>query len=128
EKLLGRGDMLYLPIDKAKPQRVQGAFLSDSEIQSTVRLWQAVKGPTLPELYVEMPDEAIVDNEFDSSDDSLLENARNMARGQKTLSISSLQRKMKIGYPRAARLMDELEEAGIVGPGDPGKPRPVIGA
>jgi DNA segregation ATPase FtsK/SpoIIIE-like protein len=128
EKLLGRGDMLYLPIDKAKPQRVQGAFLSDSEIQSTVRLWQAVKGPTLPELYVEMPDEAIVDNEFDSSDDSLIENARNMARGQKTLSISSLQRKMKIGYPRAARLMDELEEAGIVGPGDPGKPRPVIGA
>ena len=128
EKLLGRGDMLYLPIDKAKPQRVQGAFLSDAEIQSTVRLWQGVKGPTLPELYVEMPDEAIVDTEFDSSDDSLLENARNMARGQKTLSISSLQRKMKIGYPRAARLMDELEEAGIVGPGDPGKPRPVIGA
>jgi DNA segregation ATPase FtsK/SpoIIIE-like protein len=128
EKLLGRGDMLYLPIDKAKPQRVQGAFLSDSEIQSTVRLWQAVKGPMLPELYVEMPDEAIVDSEFDSSDDSLIENARNMARGQKTLSISSLQRKMKIGYPRAARLMDELEEAGIVGPGDPGKPRPVIGA
>lgn len=128
EKLLGRGDMLYLPIDKAKPQRVQGAFLSDAEIQSTVRLWQAVKGPTLPELYVEMPDEAIVDSEFDTSDDSLLENARNMARGQKTLSISSLQRKMKIGYPRAARLMDELEEAGIVGSGDPGKPRPVIGA
>ena len=128
EKLLGRGDMLYLPIDKAKPERVQGAFLSDAEIEATVRMWKAVRGPSLPELEVEMEDEAIVDHEFDGSDDSLVESARNLSRMQKTLSTSLLQRKLRIGYPRAARLMDELEDLGVVGPGELGKPRQVLGA
>lgn len=128
EKLLGRGDMLYLPIDKAKPERVQGAFLSDGEIESTVRMWKAVNGPTLPELEVEMEDEALVDGEIDTSGDSLVDSARNLARSQKTLSTSLLQRRLRIGYPRAARLMDELEDLGVVGPGEPGKPRQVLGA
>ncbi len=128
EKLLGRGDMLYLPIDKAKPERVQGAFLSDTEIESTVRMWKAVNGPTLPELEVEMEDEALVDGEIDTSGDSLIDSARNLARSQKTLSTSLLQRRLRIGYPRAARLMDELEDLGVVGPGEPGKPRQVLGA
>ncbi len=128
EKLLGRGDMLYLPIDKAKPERVQGAFLSDSEIESTVRMWKAVKGPSLPELEVEMEDEALVDSEIDTSGDSLVDSARNLARSQKTLSTSLLQRRLRIGYPRAARLMDELEDLGVVGPGEPGKPRQVLGS
>lgn len=128
EKLLGRGDMLYLPIDKAKPERVQGAFLSDTEIESTVRMWKAVNGPPLPELEVEMEDEATVDGDFDSSGDSLVDSARNLARTQKTLSTSLLQRRLRIGYPRAARLMDELEDLGVVGPGEPGKPRQVLGA
>lgn len=128
EKLLGRGDMLYLPIDKAKPERVQGAFLSDSEIESTVRMWKAVKGPTLPELIVEMEDEATIDTDFDNSSDSLVNNARNLAQAQKTLSTSLLQRRLRIGYPRAARLMDELEDLGVVGPGEAGKPRQVLGA
>lgn len=128
EKLLGRGDMLYLPIDKAKPERVQGAFLSDTEIESTVKMWKAVKGPTLPELEVEMEDEAMVDSEFESSGDSLVDSARGLAASQKTLSTSLLQRRLRIGYPRAARLMDELEDIGVVGPGEPGKPRQVLGA
>lgn len=128
EKLLGRGDMLYLPIDRAKPERVQGAFLSDSEIEATVRVWKAVKGPTLPELEVEMEDEALVDTEFESSGDSLVDSARGLAASQKTLSTSLLQRRLRIGYPRAARLMDELEDLGVVGPGEPGKPRQVLGA
>lgn len=128
EKLLGRGDMLYLPIDKAKPERVQGAFLSDNEIEATVRMWKAVKGPTLPELEVEMEDEATVDSEFESSGDSLVDAARNLSHSQKTLSTSLLQRRLRIGYPRAARLMDELEDLGVVGPGEPGKPRQVFGA
>jgi S-DNA-T family DNA segregation ATPase FtsK/SpoIIIE len=126
EKLLGRGDMLYLPIDKAKPQRVQGAFLSDTEIESTVKLWKAVKGPPLPELEVEMEEEAAVDVDGDSSGDSLVDRATALARTQRTLSTSLLQRRLRIGYPRAARLMDELEDMGIVGPGEPGKPRPVL--
>ncbi|MDA0231880.1 MAG: DNA translocase FtsK [Chloroflexi bacterium] len=128
EKLLGRGDMLYLPIDKAKAERVQGAFLSDAEIESTVRMWKAVRGPSLPELEVEMEDEATVDTEFDGSSDSLVDSARNLARLQKTLSTSLLQRRLRIGYPRAARLMDELEDLGVVGPGEPGKPRHVLGS
>lgn len=128
EKLLGRGDMLYLPIDKAKPERVQGAFLSDTEIEATVRMWKAVKGPTLPELEVELEDAALVDGEIDTSGDSLVDSARNLARSQKTLSTSLLQRRLRIGYPRAARLMDELEDLGVVGPGEPGKPRQVLGA
>lgn len=128
EKLLGRGDMLYLPIDKAKPERVQGAFLSDSEIEATVRVWKAVKGPTLPELEVEMEDEALVDTEFESSGDALVDSARGLAASQRTLSTSLLQRRLRIGYPRAARLMDELEDLGVVGPGEPGKPRQVLGA
>ncbi len=128
EKLLGRGDMLYLPIDKAKPERVQGAFLSDSEIEATVRTWKAVKGPTLPELEVEMEDEATVISSFDDTGDSLVDSARNLASSQKTLSTSLLQRRLRIGYPRAARLMDELEDLGVVGPGEPGKPRQVLGA
>jgi DNA segregation ATPase FtsK/SpoIIIE-like protein len=128
EKLLGRGDMLYLPIDKSKPQRVQGAFLSDAEIEATVRMWKAVKGPALPELEVEMEDEAIVDTDYDSSDGSLVDKAAGLARTQRTLSTSLLQRRLRIGYPRAARLMDQLEEMGIVGPGEPGKPRQVLGS
>jgi DNA segregation ATPase FtsK/SpoIIIE-like protein len=128
EKLLGRGDMLYLPIDKAKPERVQGAFLSDAEIEATVRMWKAVHGPALPELEVEMEDETGVDHDFDNSDSSLVERARNLSRLQKTLSTSLLQRKLRIGYPRAARLMDELEDLGVVGPGELGKPRQVLGA
>ena len=128
EKLLGRGDMLYLPIDRAKPERVQGAFLSDSEIEATVRVWKAVKGPTLPELEVEMEDEALVDTEFESSGDALVDSARGLAASQRTLSTSLLQRRLRIGYPRAARLMDELEDLGVVGPGEPGKPRQVLGA
>ena len=128
EKLLGRGDMLYLPIDKSKPQRVQGAFLSDSEIEATVRMWKAVKGPTLPELEVEMEDEATVDSDFGSGDGSLVDQAAGLARTQRTLSTSLLQRRLRIGYPRAARLMDQLEDMGIVGPGEPGKPRQVLGS
>ena len=61
-----------------------------------------------------------------SENDSLFNNALELSKSQKTLSVSFLQRRLRIGYPRAARLMDELEEAGIVGTGEPGKARPVI--
>ena len=63
--------------------------------------------------------------EIDSDDDLILQ-AQNLSRGQKTLSTSYLQRRLRIGYPRAARLMDELEDQGVVGPGDSGKPREVL--
>lgn len=128
EKLLGRGDMLYMPIDKPKPSRVQGAFLNDQEIEGVVSSWKNMGGPPLPELVVSF-DDAGADNGTSSSmvdGDSLFDQAVGLAQSQKTLSVSLLQRRLRIGYPRAARLMDELEDEGVVGAGEPGKPRPVL--
>jgi DNA segregation ATPase FtsK/SpoIIIE-like protein len=128
EKLLGRGDMLYMPIDKPKPSRVQGAFLNDAEIEGVVTAWQNMHAPALPELQITF-DEAGTDLDGGSgspSGDSLFDQAVSLASSQKTLSVSLLQRRLRIGYPRAARLMDELEDEGIVGAGEPGKPRPVL--
>lgn len=129
EKLLGRGDMLYMPIDKPKPARVQGAFLNDHEIEGVVSAWQSMGGPPLPELTVSF-DDAGADNGGTASSatdgDSLFDQAASLAQSQQTLSVSLLQRRLRIGYPRAARLMDELEDEGVVGAGEPGKPRPVL--
>jgi DNA segregation ATPase FtsK/SpoIIIE-like protein len=129
EKLLGRGDMLYMPIDKPKPSRVQGAFLNDQEIEGVVSVWQNMSSPALPELHVTF-DEAGADMDSPSSSgsngDSYFDQAVELTHSQKTLSVSLLQRRLRIGYPRAARLMDELEDDGVVGAGEPGKPRPVL--
>lgn len=129
EKLLGRGDMLYMPIDKPKPSRVQGAFLNDHEIEGVVSSWQSMDGPPLPELTVSF-DDAGADNGGTASSatdgDLLFDQAASLAQSQQTLSVSLLQRRLRIGYPRAARLMDELEDEGVVGAGEPGKPRPVL--
>ncbi|MDA1257045.1 MAG: DNA translocase FtsK [Chloroflexi bacterium] len=127
EKLLGKGDMLFLPIDRPKPLRIQGAFLSDPEVSAVVDFWKGVKGPRLPTIE---PLTASADTgdfgDGGHDGDSLFERASEMAGAHKTLSVSLLQRRLRIGYPRAARLMDELEEAGVVGVGEPGKPRPVL--
>lgn len=128
EKLLGKGDMLFLPVDRPKPQRVQGAFLSDNEVESVVDAWRNAGGPIMPQLDVKFDDEG-GDNYTDdhvSGGDSLFDKAVSLAHTQRTLSTSLLQRRLRIGYPRAARLMDELEDQGVVGPGEPGKPRQVI--
>ncbi len=127
EKLLGRGDMLFLPVDKPKPQRIQGAFLSDSEAETVVSFWRSNQGPELPQLEVHVDEEhSVGDMSEDDEGDSIVDKAAMLAKTQKTLSTSLLQRRLRIGYPRAARLMDELEEKGIVGPGEPGKPRQVL--
>ncbi len=129
EKLLGRGDMLYMPIDKPKPARVQGAFLNDNEIEGVVSSWKNMGGPALPELVISFDDAGadIGGTASSATDgDSLFDQAANLASSQKTLSVSLLQRRLRIGYPRAARLMDELEDEGVVGAGEPGKPRPVM--
>jgi S-DNA-T family DNA segregation ATPase FtsK/SpoIIIE len=128
ERLLGRGDMLFLPIDRPKPMRVQGAFLTDGEVEAVVRVWRASGGPRPPELQVEEPQASSDDDEQrgGTDDDSLFVRAQDLARSQARLSTSLLQRRLRIGYPRAARLMDELEDAGIVGAGEPGKPRQVL--
>ncbi|MBI64470.1 MAG: cell division protein FtsK [Chloroflexi bacterium] len=126
EKLLGKGDMLYLPVDRAKPTRIQGVMLTDVEIEKIVQHWKNQSGPDLPELSINPIEDSPDFDISDTSDDSLYNNALQLTESQRTLSVSLLQRRLRIGYPRAARLMDELEENGVVGPGDGGKPRQVL--
>ena len=132
EKLLGKGDMLYLPADGARPDRVQGVFISDSEIEELVRSWQATAWAPLPNVSLhavsaDEPEEGTDGVEGGAeSKDKLLDTAIDLAQRYNKLSTSLLQRRMRIGYPRAARLMDQLEDAGVVGPSDGSKSRDVI--
>jgi DNA segregation ATPase FtsK/SpoIIIE-like protein len=130
EKLLGRGDMLFHPTDAAKPQRIQGAYVSDQEIERLVDFWSAERWePYRPPNYDHLVVEAREEQERDDdSDDPLLTKAMELAQEHSRISASLLQRRLRIGYPRAARLMDELEEAGIVGAAEGGQSREVIGA
>ena len=131
DKLLGKGDMLYKPINLSSPMRVQGAFLAEEEIESVVGFWTDGGSPPLPQLDLDIESEGgdsgvSIPGLASDGEADLLREASQLAQGQKTLSTSYLQRKLKIGYPRAARLMDDLEDAGVVGPGEPGKPRKVM--
>ena len=121
EKLLGKGDMLYLPIDASLPFRLQGCFINDSEISKLVNFWR--NNSFMNSQYeinvfddLNQINESTNSDDSDSNKDSLYNDAVGLAKSTKKLSISFLQRKLRIGYPRAARLMDELEEEGIVGP------------
>ncbi|MEI6137423.1 MAG: FtsK/SpoIIIE domain-containing protein, partial [Chloroflexota bacterium] len=128
EKLLGKGDMLYVPPDAQKPRRVQGVYVSDEEIEAVVNFWTADRFKKLrPEKYdteleraLEQADAIAPDGAGGGGDDPMLEKAIEVARDSRTLSTSMLQRKLGIGYPRAARVMDLLEERGVVGPGESG--------
>lgn len=125
EKLLGRGDMLYQPPDAPKPVRLQGAFLSDGEIEKLVEFWQ--RSP-LTEAIQRISAEEFVEAEKVASaeGDELLDDAIRTVREYQHASVSLLQRRLKVGYSRAARIMDQLEERGIVGPADGAKQRPVL--
>jgi S-DNA-T family DNA segregation ATPase FtsK/SpoIIIE len=127
EKLLGRGDMLYMAPDAAKPKRLQGVFVSDDEIERLVSFWTAerfsdIERPTFDHLY----DEAITELEQEGAGDDMLDKAKELAYEHNRISTSLLQRRLRIGYPRAARLMDMLEEEGVIGPAEGGGSRPVF--
>ena len=130
DKLLGRGDMLYLPLDASKPSRVQSVFIGDDEIGDIVDFWKKTPWPPLREIDLlggEGLDEHGNVQEDDSPDrDDMFNKALELAQSHRKLSTSLLQRRLRIGYPRAARLMDQLEEEGIVGPSDGSKSRDVI--
>jgi len=127
EKLLGRGDMLFQPPDAPKPKRIQGAFISDKEIEEMVTYWQKQNGPPPPEIPLEI-EEIVLSSRTHAGEmgDELLEKAWELAIQYNRMSTSLLQRRLRIGYPRAARLMDLLEEEGVVGPGEAGKTREVL--
>jgi S-DNA-T family DNA segregation ATPase FtsK/SpoIIIE len=113
ESLLGHGDMLFMPPEVAAPLRVQGVMVSDAEVDKLILYWQTIHPP---EVDVPPPWEEILKEDASMSDrDELLKKALAMLRGETHTSTSMLQRRMRIGYPRAARLIDELEEMGAVG-------------
>ncbi len=111
EKLLGRGDMLYMPTDAAKPKRLQGTFVSDAETERVVYFWGNQRRPEAEPVRFE--DLSQLTSTEKSSEDSIMESARQLAKEHKYLSTSFLQRKLRIGYPRAARIMEKLEEEGF---------------
>jgi S-DNA-T family DNA segregation ATPase FtsK/SpoIIIE len=124
ESLLGRGDMLFLNPEVGNPVRAQGALITDMEIERIISHWQkssdveAADVPPWEKLLVE-PDEG--------QDDGLIEQAISIVRNSQRASASLLQRRLRIGYPRAARLLDQLEEMGVVGPSQGGgKERDVL--
>lgn len=127
EKLLGQGDMLLMRPENAKLQRVQGCWVSDKEIERIVKYWQEKdrqENPDAPRVRV-APWIGLLDKEDD--EEELIYDAIDAIRGQESCSTSFVQRKLRIGYPRAARLMQELESRGVVGPDQGGgKGRPVL--
>lgn len=120
ETLLGRGDMLFMNSDNPIPQRVQGAMVTDNEIDKLVTFWRKILPQTDSAEAPACPWESLIINSDETSGDALVEKAVEMVRGMSKVSASLLQRRMRIGYPRAARLMDELEKLGVVGPLNPG--------
>ncbi len=118
ESLLGHGDMLFMPPEVAAPIRVQGVMVSDAEIDKLILYWQTVHPP---ETGAAPPWEDLLKEGGELSDrDELVGKAIELLKGETHTSISLLQRRLRIGYPRAARLIDELEEMGVVGPAQTG--------
>ncbi|MBI2040191.1 DNA translocase FtsK [Candidatus Microgenomates bacterium] len=128
EKLLGRGDMLFLPPDASKPIRIQGVFVQDDEINNLIKyLKNTGITPQYTAEVTEMPIGKWRGKGGNGGDkDELFEEAVRTVCQYDRASASLLQRRLKVGYARAARILDELEEAGIVGPGEGSKPRDVL--
>ena len=135
EKLLGAGDMLYSSGD-AQPERLQSAFISESEVKKVVKyLADTYKDEISEEISLSAgsisADKSIFESSFDDEgdiedDDEQGANAAAAPLSAGKASTSYLQRKLKLGYARAARLMDKLEERGVIGPGEGAKPREVL--
>lgn len=126
EKLLGRGDMLYIPPEQAKPTRIQGTFVSDSEIKKLVEFLKesGSKPQYADEVTTAFTGKIAKDTLIE--EDELFEDALRVVCEYDRASASLLQRRLKIGYARAARILDQLEETGVVGPPEGSKPRDVL--
>ncbi|MFK4435058.1 DNA translocase FtsK 4TM domain-containing protein [Paenibacillus sp. RC21] len=124
EKLLGRGDMLFMPMGASKPVRVQGAFMSDQEVENIVNYVREQGEAQYDETLV--PEVEEVSADADEMLDELYDQAVNIILEAKQASVSLLQRRMRIGYTRAARLIDSMEARGVIGPYEGSKPREVL--
>ncbi len=131
EKLLGRGDMFYLPPDQAKPRRIQGPFITEQEVKDVMNFLKS-QVPVVqytdeivsqPAVKINAAGVVVTDGE---EKDVFFDQAVQLIMGAEKASSSLLQRKLKVGYARAARILDELEAAGYVGPADGSKPREIL--
>jgi len=130
EKLLGHGDLLFLSSELSKPKRIQGAFITEEEIKSVANFIRDNNKVEMEEMEATSIDVSVPQN-FDSfsvdndDGDEMLDEAIAIVAEAKKASASLLQRRLKVGYARAARLLDLMEAAGLIGPGDGAKPRDV---
>lgn len=129
ERLLGQGDMLYLPGDAAKPVRIQGVFIEE-EVAAIVKHWHTVSPvPHYDDEWLDLPSSAEVQTDGgldDGEDDPLMDQAMDVVKRQRSASASMLQRRLRIGYNRAARIIEQMEADGVIGPADGAKGRPVL--
>jgi DNA segregation ATPase FtsK/SpoIIIE, S-DNA-T family len=131
ESLLGQGDMLFKPLGTSRLQRVQGAYVSEEEVALVVEQCRAQREQELDESMLEAPEREVPDGddedgEFDPDEDPLLERAIEVVVQAQTASVSLLQRRLRVGYTRAGRLIDMLERRGIISPYEGSKPRRVL--
>ncbi|TAA72460.1 FtsK/SpoIIIE family DNA translocase [Planococcus salinarum] len=123
EKLLGRGDMLFLGAGQSKPVRVQGAFLSDTEVEKIVDF--AIEQQKAQYQEDMIPTE-VEEKSIDDETDEIYDDAVQLVTEMQTASVSMLQRRFRVGYSRAARIIDQMEQRGVVGPYEGSKPRSVL--
>ncbi len=128
EKLLGRGDMLFQTAELGKPVRIQGAFISEDEMKGVVEYLHGDEEPEYDESIISQQKGGTMNMFGGASDDqdALFDEAKKEVITSGKASTSLLQRRLKVGYSRAARLIDELEEAGVIGPGQGAKPREIL--
>lgn len=123
ERLIGRGDMLFMPIDAAKPTRIQGCYVSEKEIEDLVTY---LKNERKPEYTIQVAEAGGGAGDVEGVTDEVYESAVRLIVQKGFASTSMLQRRFNIGYNRAGRLIDAMEQQGIVGPLDGAKPREVL--
>jgi S-DNA-T family DNA segregation ATPase FtsK/SpoIIIE len=132
ESLLGQGDMLFKPLGTSRLQRVQGAFVTEEEIALIVDQAKSQREPEVDESFLQAPQvfaddvDGDGDGEFDPDEDPLLDRAIEVVVTAQTASVSLLQRRLRVGYTRAGRLIDMLERRGIISPYEGSKPRRVL--
>jgi S-DNA-T family DNA segregation ATPase FtsK/SpoIIIE len=129
EKLLGKGDMLYASATDPFPIRIQGTFVSDSEVENVVEYVKTLGEPEYidEEIFVEDEDDISIEpGLFGDGDDPLYDKALEIVIQAGKASASYIQRRLKIGYNRAARLVEDMEARGIVGPANGSKPREIV--
>jgi S-DNA-T family DNA segregation ATPase FtsK/SpoIIIE len=131
EHLLGKGDMLFLPPGSSRLTRVHGAYVTENEIERVVSYWKDQATPEYDQTFLIAPpsdddEDADADAEFDGEQDPMYQDAVRVVVEMGKASTSTLQRRLRLGYGRAARILDMMQREGIIGPPDGSRPRDVL--